>query len=220
MTYQALLVAHIAVLGYWLGSELVINSTYRYVCYSDRMSVAERVRLMTHVMKVDQHVRYALVLQVTLGTLLATHLNMLPGGGGLSIAAAVVGIAWLAFIEAVHRLSGSPVGPILAAVDRGSRYALIVVAVALGLGLVGDTWSLPDWLRWKLLLFSGVMLCGVGIRLVLIYQFRVWALIEREGSGPETNANIRKTYVQATGILVLLWVFIIAITMLSVAKPA
>jgi hypothetical protein len=29
MLIQILLVAHIAVLGYWLGSKLVINSTYR-----------------------------------------------------------------------------------------------------------------------------------------------------------------------------------------------
>lgn len=58
-----ILVFHIAVLGYWLGSELVINSTYRYVSYSRNMPFDERQRLMDHVMVVDQHVRYALVLQ-------------------------------------------------------------------------------------------------------------------------------------------------------------
>ncbi|MGI9234103.1 MAG: hypothetical protein ACR2RD_10775 [Woeseiaceae bacterium] len=220
MTYQFLLVAHIAVLGYWLGSELVINSSYRYVCYSDRMPVAERLRLMSHIMVVDQHVRYALVLQVILGTMLAAHLHMLPGGRSLSIAAAVVGVLWLAFIEAVHRLSASPVGPTLAAVDRGSRYFLIIIALALGFGIGGDNWSSPAWLRWKLLLFSGVVLCGVGIRLVLIRQFRTWAVMEREGSSPETNAAIRRTYVQATAILVLLWAFIGAITVISIGKPA
>ena len=45
-----------ALLGYWLGSEFVINSTYRYVSYSDRMPFEERSRLMEHVMHVDQHV--------------------------------------------------------------------------------------------------------------------------------------------------------------------
>ena len=51
-----LLAAHIVVLGYWLGSELVINSTYRLVSFADDMSFAERDRLMNHVMHVDQHV--------------------------------------------------------------------------------------------------------------------------------------------------------------------
>jgi len=72
-----LLAIHIAVLGYWLGSELVINSTYRYVSYSGDMPFAERARLMEHVMHVDQHVRYALALQATLGTALAA---LAPGG--------------------------------------------------------------------------------------------------------------------------------------------
>ena len=67
MLYTSLLVAHIAVLGYWLGSELVINHTYRYVSWSAGMPFAERDRLMDHVMDVDQHVRYALVLQLRPG---------------------------------------------------------------------------------------------------------------------------------------------------------
>ena len=54
MTVTWILVAHIAVLGYWLGSELVINSTYRYVSYSGEMPFGERQRLMEHVMHVDQ----------------------------------------------------------------------------------------------------------------------------------------------------------------------
>ena len=72
MLITLLLVAHIAVLGYWLGSELVINSTYRYVCYGRHIPFAERSRLMEHVMHVDQHVRYALVLQAGMGFGLAT----------------------------------------------------------------------------------------------------------------------------------------------------
>ena len=53
------------------GLVVVINSTYRYVCYHDEMSLADRTRLMGHVMGVDQHVRYALILQAGLGTMLA-----------------------------------------------------------------------------------------------------------------------------------------------------
>ena len=80
MLVQALLVAHIAVLGYWLGAELVINSTYRYVSWSGAMPFPERDRLMQHVMDVDQHVRYALILQAGLGAALAALLGHVPGG--------------------------------------------------------------------------------------------------------------------------------------------
>ena len=67
MIAHTLLVFHIAVLGYWLGSELVINSTYRHVAWAADMPFEQRDRLMDHVMDADQHVRYALLLQLMLG---------------------------------------------------------------------------------------------------------------------------------------------------------
>ena len=71
MLETVLLVAHIAVLGYWLGSEFVINSGYRYVCRAATLPFIERNKLMDHVLDVDQHVRYAFILQIGLGTSLA-----------------------------------------------------------------------------------------------------------------------------------------------------
>ncbi|GJQ54201.1 MAG: hypothetical protein HKUEN07_07700 [Rhodocyclaceae bacterium] len=68
MLIHAVLVAHIIVVGYWLGSDLVINSTFRYVSRTASLPVAERDRLLDHVLDVDQHVRYALVPQLWLGT--------------------------------------------------------------------------------------------------------------------------------------------------------
>jgi hypothetical protein len=64
------------------------------------------------------------------------------------------------------------------------------------------------------------MMCGVGIRLALIAHFRTWAVMAREGPTDETNAIIKRTYVRATSVLLLLWVFIAAIAIISVWKPA
>jgi hypothetical protein len=214
-----LLVAHIAVLGYWLGSELVINSTYRLACYADDMPFIQRDRLMDHVMKVDQHVRYALVLQVSFGVMLAGSYGFIPGGPSVVIGAALCGIAWLVFVEAVHRLRKQPVGQYLGRIDRGSRYVLIAALVATAIGLVGGAWPMPDWLRWKLAAFSGVVACGVGIRIALITHFRTWTKMAEGSVTPEDNAVIKRTYVKATSVLVLLWIFIAIVTILSIVKP-
>lgn len=214
-----LLVAHITVLGYWLGSELVINSTYRYVCYNDRMPFPERARLMDHVMTVDQHVRYALILQAGLGTALAALYGYIPGGTALAVAAGILAALWLAYVEVTHRLRKTPTGKKLAAFDRGSRYVLMALLVAIAVGLVGGDWPMPLWLRWKLALFAGVMASGVGIRIALISHFRTWAVMAREGPTDETNAIIRRTYLRATSVLLLLWVFITAIVIVSLWKP-
>ncbi len=218
MLQQVILIAHIAVLGYWLGSELVINSTYRYVCYSDEMPFSERNRLMDHVMHVDQHVRYALVLQAGLGFSLAAYYGYVPGGNTTALASGIAAALWLVFVETLHRFRHAPVGGRLAAIDRGSRYFFMALLVAIAFGIIGNDWNMPPWLRLKLALFAGVMACGVGIRIALIAHFRTWAVMSRQGPTRETNAIIRRTYVRATSVLVLLWVFIAAIIGVSILK--
>jgi hypothetical protein len=219
MMLQALLVAHIAVLGYWLGSELVINSTYRYVSRSAGMPFAERDRLMEHVMDVDQHVRYALVLQAGLGTILGAQYGYFPGGDALAWTAAILMAAWLALVEVTHRRRATPAGRRLAAFDRGLRWAAVALLVTLSVAALSGRAPVAPWLAWKLLAFAGVIACGLAIRFALMRFYRNWEVIRREGSSEAREREVRAVYAQATGVLGLLWAFIAVITMLSIAKP-
>jgi len=214
-----LLVAHIAVLGYWLGSEFVINSTYRFVCYRVDLDFEARSRLMEHVMDVDQHVRYALVLQTCLGLALAARFGYVPGANATAVGVGMAGLLWLCYVELVHRLRHHPYGKLLAQIDRALRYVLIVVLLIAAAGGFSAALSFPDWLQWKLALFAGVMLCGVAIRFALMAHFSTWAQMQNDGATPEHNAVIQRTYVRATGILLLLWLFIAGIVVLSIIKP-
>jgi hypothetical protein len=130
MTYSVLLAFHIAVLGYWLGAEFVINSEYRFVIRRADLPMSARDAMMDHVMKVDQHVRYALILQATLGTMLmAAGTGLLPNM--FMWVALLAGLGWLALVEAVHRTRTGPSGQLLARIDRGLRYgvaALLLIA--------------------------------------------------------------------------------------------
>jgi hypothetical protein len=156
MNITVLLVAHIAVLGYWLGSEFVINNTFRYVSWSAGMPFEERDRLMSHVMNVDQHVRYALVLQLGLGFALTALYGFIPGGETTAWLFLGLMLAWLCIVEVMHRLRSSPIAGKLALIDRGSRYVLLVVLAGIGVdALLSISSPLPDWLAWKLILKFG-----------------------------------------------------------------
>ena len=219
MLTEVLLVIHIVVLGYWLGSEFVINSGYRYVCRAASLPFDERNKLMDHVLDVDQHVRYALVLQISLGTILAALYGYIPGGETMAIAAAVVATVWLVFVEVIHRRRKDPVGARFGFIDRTIRYIVMIGLAVIGIGALMTTTTLPAWLAWKLILFAGVILCGVGIRYSIIDFYRTWAKIKQDGSTPEHEARIWFIYRYGTGILLGLWVFIAAIAVLSVWKP-
>jgi hypothetical protein len=214
MSYTILLVAHIAVLGYWLGSELVINSTYRFICFRNDLPFAARDAMTDHLMDVDQHVRYALILQLTLGGMLAAELGYLPTP--LYWIAPILGIGWIALVEITHRNRSQPKGQSLAKIDRLIRYAVLLALAALVFGLMP---TVPFWLRLKLGCFAGVIGCGVIIRFWLIRHFRVWGDMRAGGATAEGNAIIKRTYAQATATLLLLWAFITAATALAIFKP-
>ncbi len=216
--YSVLLVAHIVVIGYWLGSELVINSTFRYVCYRSSLPVGEREALMTHVLNVDQHVRYALVLQAGLGTALATLAGWLPGHGRVAVGALIITGLWLAFIEWVHRAQPRAYGPKLAQIDRGSRYVLLGLLLGIASGLLLGDSPIPVWLRVKLALFAGVITCGVAIRLVLLKYGETWHAIRASGTSTSLEHQLRHVYWQATIWLVVLWLCIVVMVFLSVIK--
>jgi len=219
MFMDVMLVAHIAVLGYWLGADFVINSTYRYVSWSSGMPFSERNRLMEHVMSVDQHVRYALVLQVGLGIALAALRGYLPGGSTTAVLAGLVAVAWIVLIELVHRLRHTPLGDRLDAVDRGAWTLAGVVFLAGALAGAAGLMTLPVWLTWKLGMFAGVFFAGMGIRISLIRYFRTWQEIATQGSSDAREARIRSGYVEATLVLGCLWLFIAAIVAFSILKP-
>jgi hypothetical protein len=214
-----LLVIHIAVLGYWLGSEFVINSTYRYISWSATMPFKERDRLMSHVMDVDQHVRYALILQVGLGTALAALYGFLPGGEVLAWFAIALAATWLVFVEVAHRLRATPMGRKLETIDRTIRYLAMIALLGLALSAMAGVFQLPTWLAWKFICFAGVIACGLGIRFALMEFFRTWAEIARDGSNEARERSVRQTYFRATTVLICLWLFNGAIVWLSVWKP-
>ncbi len=219
MLTHTLLVAHIAVLGYWLGAELVINSTFRHVAHADEMPFAERERLLDHVMDADQHVRYALILQAGLGLALAALLGYLPGGRGLALAAALAAGAWLVLVELTHRGRKSGVGTALALADHALRHLLMLVLLLVGALALAGPLSLPVWLAWKLILFAAVIACGVGIRLQLIRFFAVWRELPRGGTDAALENEVRRNYRAATAILIALWLCIACVVVLSLLKP-
>ena len=218
MLIEALIVFHIAVLGYWLGAEFVINSTFRYVCFAESLPVAERDRLMDHVMNVDQHVRYALLLQWTLGLYLAFWLGYLPGGDLGAPVVLALGVLWLILVELTNRWRGTPWGSRLARIDRGIRYLMLSLFVVLGVGALGGLWGLQSWLAWKLLCFAGVMLCGLLIRFALIKLFRLFAELREQGTTPALEQQLKSAYYGASSYLLVMWVLISAITVLSIWK--
>jgi len=213
--------AHVVVMGYWIGSDLVINQLAHYTARSRGMPGADRARLWHFLMDVDQHPRNALILTVPIGLTLAAWLGLSPITGPWLLLAWALAAAWFWQMWLVHLKGATPAGARLRAWDWRIRYLVIAACVVTGASslLAGAPFGTP-WLALKVLLFGGVIACGLGIRHYIAKYLQVWP---RAVDGTATAADedtLRRTMREATYVLVLLHVLVVTIGLLGVLKPA
>lgn len=211
---------HVLVMGYWIGSDLVINQYAHYTARTRGMPGPDRARLWNFLMHVDQHPRNALILSLPLGLTLAAHLGISPIRGAWLALAWGLSALWFWQMWQVHLKGATAAGPRLRAWDWRIRY--VVIAACVGAGAVSLATGAPfgtPWLAWKAMLFGGVIACGLGIRHYLRRYLETWP---RAVDGTATDADeaaLVRTMRQATVVLVLLHAQVIAIGLLGVLKP-
>lgn len=221
MAYSLVRWAHVLVMGYWLGSELVINALSHYCGRATSLSGKQRMDLWDFVLDVDQHVRNAMIMSVPLGLSLAAWMGLSPLTGGWLALIWVLSIAWFWLMWATHLERKTPRGAKLAAWDWRVRYVLIA---AFGIsGLVSLATGSPfasKWLALKIFLIAPAIACGLGVRyyIRLAYQ-KALPAITADTAGPNENAIFQMTIVRATWVLVGLWVILFTIGALGALKP-
>lgn len=213
--------AHVLVMGYWLGSELVINALTHYIARTTSLSGVERMRLWDFLLDVDQHVRNAMILSVPLGFTLAAQLGLVPIEGVAMWALWIVSGVWFWFMWMVHWRRQAPSGRLFARWDWWIRYGLIGFFLATGLwSLVADGPYPTGWLALKVTLFAGAMICGIFVR-HFIREAYASALpaIAADRATDADNREFASLMVRATWALGVLWVILFTIGALGALKP-
>jgi len=221
MIYSLTKWAHVLVMGYWLGSELVINALTHYITRTTTLSGAERMRLWDFLMDVDQHVRNAMIMSIPLGFTLAAFLGLSPITGGWLAALWVASALWFWLMWMTHWRRKAPEGRTLAAWDWNVRYVLIAVFGGVGIWSLVSGGPFPAaWLALKILLLAGAIVCGIAVRyyIRLAYQSALPA-IAQDRATPADNEEFRVLMVKGTWALVVLWVLLFTIGGLGALKP-
>lgn len=221
MTYSLVKWAHVLVMGYWLGSELVINALTHYITRAKSMPPAERMKLWDFLLDVDQHVRNAMIMSIPLGFTLASMLGLVPIHGIWMWLLWIGSALWFWFMWIVHWRRKAPEGPTLAKWDWRIRYALIAVFAGTGIWSLSTGWPYPaHWLALKVLLFAGAIVCGIFVRYCIRQAYR--SALPAIAAGRATDADneeFRLLMICATWALVVLWVLLFTIGALGALKP-
>ena len=218
--YDILLWLHVLVMGYWIGSDLVLNALTHYVARADGLPPAERKRLWDFLLHVDQHPRNALILSVPLGFTLAAQIGLARLDNAALTVLWLGSAAWLAQMWWTHLRREDPTGAALARWDWRVRYILIAAFLGIGVQslLFGEPLAAP-WLAWKVILFAGVMGCGIGIRHYIRQCYPAWPRIWDGRGTDDDEATVRRSLMRATYVLWVLWALLFIIGWLGVTKP-
>jgi hypothetical protein len=225
MAYDAALLLHLLLLTYWLGADLGVFYSSRYVLRADLPAASRGVALKIMAW-LDVTPRLCLVLFLPSGvTLMALddYGRDLFAGWPL-LAVWVLSLGWLGLVLADHLLHDSPLHALVRRLDLAVRFGVVVAllgsaAYALAAASPFGVETNPKWLGGKVALYGVAIACGIAIR----YQLRPFApafgQLMTSGSTPDVEHRLRGAIVGSQPYVAAIWLCVLGSAVLGVFKP-
>lgn len=217
MTWHSFwILIHVLLLTYWLGADLGVFYTARFVV--DRSQTPSARAMAGRILfALDMGPRICLVLMLPVGLLLARNMGLVPISGVVLAAIWLASLAWLGLVVWLH----SHHDAIASAVDLGIRIALAIGLVGLGLvSLASDGPLATTWLPAKVLAYAFTVACGLGIRLQLRSFGTPFASVVAGTATPEDETLLNRTVKSTYPLVFAIWIALVVAAGLGIAKPS
>lgn len=219
-TYDILIYVHTILFVYWLGGDLGVYMSAKYV--ADRnLSLDERFRFMHVLMQCDMGPRTALIGLLPVGFQIAWDLELSPIGGVYLAAVWVVCLLWLGanwwmFFNEQHPMTAK-----LRGIDMYIRYAVIAIMGAMGLvSFVNDSPMAENWLAAKIFLFAGAVSLGVYLRGEINNWIIGFGMVRAGGEEADKGNDIISAALGRSKVAALsLWFLVALIAFIGKVKP-
>ena len=210
--------AHIVAMVYWLGGEWGVFQT-SYNVTNPRLSLDERRRHLETAYRIDILARTGIILLLPLGWHMGYNLGAHPYAASVA-PVWVLMLAWLALTWSAFLKRETDVGLKLTRLDEQLRYALIPIL------FVSACWSLvtgwpfvADWFSAKVLLYSLMLVIGLGLRFIMRHWTTIFREIAVHGPTPALEGRLQREITMARGMAYVYWIGIGTIAFIGVAKP-
>ncbi len=159
--------AHVLAFVYWLGVDTAVYYTSSYAV--DRtLSPETRVTSIRILFALDLGPRICMTMILPLGFHLAWKLGLVAISGAALATIWLICFAWLGMVLFLHFRHGSPKHGALTKFDFYFRIVVILALTAYAiLSLTSEAGAKVDWVAWKVLIFAGLISCGLVIRIKL-----------------------------------------------------
>ena len=220
MDYNWLVLAHLLLFVYWLGGDLGVFWSSRYVV-DPTVSVDARVVAGKIMHALDLVPRVCLVLILPVGISMSAARWGLPVSGAALAVIWIAALAWLAIAVTVYLRGGTALARRLAPADTGVRIGVLVscAGVAAWGFAGGGPLAEQPWLAGKFGLFALLVACGLAIRVALRPFVPAFRQLVVEGSKPELERQLAGSIAKVRPFVLLIWAGLVASAALGVFKP-
>jgi len=218
--YQMLVFVHIILFVYWLGGDLGVFVTSKYVA-DRKLTMDERFRFMHALLVCDMGPRTSLILFIPVGFQMAWQMGVSPIGGVFLAGIWAFCLAWLAanwwlFYNERHASANF-------VRDWDIRLRYVVMAIMLSMGgysLFADTPMADNWLAAKIFLFGCLMALGVYLRGEIKQWIIGFGMVRQGGeTADKGNTIIEESLVRSQRAALLLWFGVALAAFLGKVKP-
>lgn len=220
--YDAAILLHLLLLTYWLGGDLGVFYSSRFVM-NPTLTPAARATALRIMAGCDLGPRICLVLFLPSGvSLMATRPHGADFLGAWQVGLVwALGLAWLALA----------VWSSLREHDAWLRRLDLLVRIGLIIGLLGiaaftilahDPFGVttnPKWLGGKVALYAIAVGCGIAIRFRLRPFAPAFGALMTSGSTPDVERTLRGSIRRSEPFVFLIWLCIAGAATLGVVKP-
>ncbi|MDJ0927722.1 MAG: hypothetical protein QNJ73_08735 [Gammaproteobacteria bacterium] len=216
--HDLFLILHLLLFCYWLGGDLgVFYSSGKVI--DPTLSDSARVTAAKIMVNLDLVPRICMSLMLTVGGVLSEFKGV-PHPTWQMVGIVLLGPVWLAMVLAVHLQEGSDLGKKIAKVDYWFRvvlviYLLISVTVSFQFGEL----SQAPWVGAKLIVFAGLVFCGIMIRRYIGPYAQGIHALATTGSTDEINAGMTRSLGQCRPYVLAIWAGLLIETYLGVVEP-
>lgn len=208
--YLLIKLLHVLGLAYWLGGDLGVFYS-SFILANDKLSSEVRVSAGKMLFALDQAPRICMTLMLPLGLHLAWKLGALPIDSIQMAFIWIVCLLWLGNVTYLHFGASASSQRILTRIDFWFRVALALSLIACGVAaLLSNALVMPYWLAWKLILFGGLVSCGLLVRIYLKDFAAAFANLAQGQATAGDDATIRRSFARVRPVVITIWIGLIA----------
>ncbi|MBL8631186.1 MAG: hypothetical protein JNM81_16250 [Rhodospirillaceae bacterium] len=218
--YLVLVYVHILLFVYWLGGDLGVFFSAKYVA-DRKLSMDERFRFLHLLMNCDMGPRTALILLLPVGLEMARIIGVFEVSPAIGGIVWLLSLIWVAANWWMHLNERHPIIPKLRAIDQNLRYVLIPVIAGTAIYSIATGGPvLMPWLQVKLLVYAFAISLGLYLRGEIKQWIVGFGMIRQGGDAADKgNTIIEESLVRSQRAALLLWFAVALAAFLGKVKP-